>query len=196
MTSTTDDLVHLIRTGDFATLRDELAQLRPQELADALCDWRGDDRVRAFRILPRRTAAAVFEYMPPDCQQSLVKAMAQEDVATLLNHMSPDDRTLFLSELPANVTKHLLQLLTPEARAEAVTLLGYEPGTVGRLMTPHYVAVKEGWTVRQVLDYVREPGQDRETLTVIYVIDDNGVLIDDIRIRGISRGAARSASRT
>jgi magnesium transporter len=73
--------------------------------------------------------------------------------------------------------------LTPEERREAVTLLGYAPGTVGRLMTPHYIAVKEDWTVQQVLDYVREHGQDSETLNVIYVIDDAGVLIDDIRIR-------------
>ena len=142
MTSTTADLVQLIRTGDFAALRDELARCRPQELAAAFCEWRADDRVLAFRILPRRSAAAVFEYMPSECQQSLVKSMGQEDISALLNHMSPDDRTLFLSELPANVTKHLLQLLTPEERAEAVTLLGYEPGTVGRLMTPHYVAVQ------------------------------------------------------
>ena len=109
--------------------------------------------------------------------------MGQEDVAELLNHMSPDDRTLFLSELPANVTKQLLALLTPEERAEAVTLLGYAPGTVGRLMTPHYIAVREDWTVQQVLDYVREHGQNSETLNVIYVVDEAGVLIDDIRIR-------------
>jgi magnesium transporter len=121
--------------------------------------------------------------MPPECQRALVKAMGQEDVAALLNSMSPDDRTLFLSELPANVTKHLLSLLTPEERAEAVTLLGYAPGTVGRLMTPHYIAVREEWTVQQVLDYVREHGQDSETLNVIYVVDDAGALIDDIRIR-------------
>ena len=121
--------------------------------------------------------------MPAECQQSLVKAMGQEDVAALLNHMAPDDRTLFLSELPANATKQLLALLTPEERREAVTLLGYEPGTVGRLMTPHYVAVLEHWTVQQVLDYVRAHGQDSETLNVIYVVDEGGVLIDDIRIR-------------
>src|SRR5213076_1115353 len=102
---------------------------------------------------------------------------------TLLNHMSPDDRTWFLSELPANVTKQLLALLTPEERAEAVTLLGYAPGTVGRLMTPHYIAVREDWSVRQVLDYVREHGQDSETLNVVYVVDAAGILIDDIRIR-------------
>src|ERR1700675_783322 len=50
-------------------------------------------------------------------------------------------------------------------------------------MTPHYIAVKETWTVQQVLDYVREHGQNSETLNVIYVVDDSGVLIDDIRIR-------------
>src|SRR5207237_8366762 len=94
-----------------------------------------------------------------------------------------DDRTWFLGELPANVTKQLLALLTPEERAEAVTLLGYPSGTVGRLMTPHYIAVREDWTVQQVLDYVREHGRDSETLNVIYVVDEAGVLIDDIRMR-------------
>ena len=177
------DLAPLIRSGDFATLRRELERWRPQEIAGAFRDLRADDQVLAFRILPRREASAVFEYMPPEFQQSLVKAMGQEDVAALLNHMAPDDRTLCLSELPANVTKRLLELLTPEERREAVALLGYAPGTVGRLMTPHYIAVLEDWTVRQVLDYVREHGQDSETLNVIYVVDQGGVLIDDIRIR-------------
>ncbi len=159
MSETTLDVASLIRSGDFAEVRDELAQLRPGELADALAALRAEDEVVAFRILPRRLAATVFEYMRPDAQRALVKAMGREDTAALLNHMSPDDRTWFLSELPANATKQLLALLTPEERGEAVTLLGYAPGTVGRLMTPHYIAVKEDWTVQQVLDYVREHGQ-------------------------------------
>jgi magnesium transporter len=183
MAETHVDVASLIHRGDFARLQTELAQWRPQELAVVLAALRPDDRVIAFRILPRRLAATVFEYLSGQQQRALVKAMGQEDVAALLNHMSPDDRTLFLSELPANVTKPLLALLTPEERAEAITLLGYAPGTVGRLMTPHYVAVREDWTVQQVLDYVREHGQDSETLNVIYVVDAAGVLIDDIRIR-------------
>jgi magnesium transporter len=183
MPDTALDVASFIRTGDLTGLRDQLEQWRPPELAEMLASLRPDDQVIAFRVLPRRLGAAVFEYMPPADQRGLVKAMGQEDIANLLNHMSPDDRTLLLSELPANVTKQLLALLTPIERAEAVTLLGYAPGTVGRLMTPHYIAVKEDWTVQQVLDYVREHGQDSETLNVIYVVDDAGVLIDDIRIR-------------
>jgi magnesium transporter len=183
MPDTIVDFVSLIRRGDFATLQEELVRRRPQELASVLSELRPDDQVITFRILPRRLATSVFEYLSPEHQHALVKAMGQEDVAKLLNDMSPDDRTWFLSELPANVTKHLLALLTPQERAEAVTLLGYAPGTVGRLMTPHYIAVREDWTVQQVLDYVREHGQDSETLNVIYVVDAGGVLIDDIRIR-------------
>ena len=183
MPETLIDLVSLIRSGDFPALRNELVGQRPPELATAIAELKAEDQVIAFRILPRRLAASVFEYMPAAAQRALIKAMGQEDVADLLNEMAPDDRTLFLSELPANVTKQLLALLTPAERAEAVTLLGYPQGTVGRFMTPHYVAVHAGWTVRQVLDYVRDHGDNSETLNVIYVVDDAGILIDDIRIR-------------
>ena len=69
-----------------------------------------------FRVLPRKDAATVFEYLSHDAQEALLKAMAQEDVAALLNDMAPDDRTMFLEELPAAATRQLLALLTPEER--------------------------------------------------------------------------------
>jgi magnesium transporter len=177
------DLHDAIRTHAYVKLHEQAEGAAAQDLADALQLLPLDGQVLAFKTLSRRKSAFVFEYLPLACQEDLVKAMAHEDVQGLLNQMAPDDRTLFLSELPANATKQLLALLTPEERAEAVALLGYEAGTVGRLMTPHYIAVQDTWTVKDVLDYVREHGQDSETLNVIYVEDDHGVLIDDIRMR-------------
>jgi magnesium transporter len=182
-TGLVSDIQDLIRSADFAKLRERFISMRPTEIASAILDLEPNEQVLAFRVLPRKLAAEVFEYLHPAAQGVLVKTMGQEDVAALLNHMAPDDRTLLFGELPANVTKHLLSLLTPEERAEAVTLLGYAPGTIGRLMTPHYIAVREDWSVQQVMDFVREHGQDSETLNVIYVIDDTGCLIDDIRMR-------------
>jgi magnesium transporter len=151
-----------------------------------------EDQVVVFRLLPRKDAAATFEYLSLEEQEALLKAMAQEDVAALLNEMAPDDRTMFLEELPAAATRQLLALLTPEERAVASTLLGYPEGSIGRLMTPAYIAVREDWTVQQVLDYVREHGQDSETLNVIYVVDEQGRLIDDIRIRELLLTAPNS----
>ncbi|HKC56840.1 MAG TPA: magnesium transporter, partial [Vicinamibacterales bacterium] len=178
-----DELAAAARTRDFPRLRDLVRNRDAADLAPVLTELSLEDQVIVFRILPRKDAAAVFEYLSPEAQETLLKAMAQEDVASILNNMAPDDRTMFLEELPAAATRQLLTLLTPAERAVAVTLLGYREGSIGRLMTPHYVRVHEHWTISQVLDHIRVHGQDSETLNVIYVVDDQGVLIDDIRIR-------------
>ncbi len=178
-----DELAAVLRARDYARLRDMMRNRHASDLAALLAELSLEDQVVVFRVLPRKDAAAVFEYLSHDAKESLLKAMAQEDVAAILNNMAPDDRTMFLEELPATVTRQLLSLLTPEERAVAGTLLGYPERSIGRLMTPSYVAVREHWTVGEVLDYVRAHGQDSETLNVIYVVDEQGLLIDDIRIR-------------
>jgi len=178
-----DELAAAARTRDFLRLRDMVRNRDAADLAPVLTELALEDQVIVFRILPRKDAAAVFENLSPEAQETLLKAMAQEDVASILNNMAPDDRTMFLEELPAAATRQLLTLLTPAQRAVAVTLLGYPEGSIGRLMTPHYVRVRENWNVGQVLDHIRIHGQDSETLNVIYVVDDQGVLIDDVRIR-------------
>jgi magnesium transporter len=178
-----DELAAAVRTRDFTQLRDIVRNRPAADLAELLADLSLDDQAVVFRLLPRRDAAATFEYLEQDAREALLKTLSKEDVASLLNNMAPDDRTMFLEELPATVTRELLALLTPEERTIAVTLLGYPEHSVGRLMTPDYVAVREDWTVQQVLDYVRTHGQDSETLNMIYVVDPQGVLIDDIRIR-------------
>src|SRR6185437_9213801 len=109
--------------------------------------------------------------------------MAHEQVVGILNEMSPDDRTALLEELPSAAARQLIRLLTPEERNVAQALLGYPEGSVGRLMTPDFIAIHEDWTVKDVLDYVREFGRDTETLNVIYVVDESGKLIDDVRMR-------------
>jgi magnesium transporter len=178
-----DELAAAVHAGNYARLRDMVRNRPPSDIATALTELGIEDQVVVFRILPRKAAAAVFEYLSLEQQENLLKAMAQEDIAGLLNNMSPDDRTTFLEELPAAVTRQMLALLTPAQRTVALRLLGYPEDSIGRLMTPHYVSIREHWTVREVLDYIRAHGQDSETLNVVYVVDEQGLLIDDIRIR-------------
>jgi magnesium transporter len=136
-----------------------------------------------FRVLPAALAADVFEYIGIEEQQKLLRAMAHEQVGAILNEMSPDDRTALLEELPSAAARQLIRLLTPEERRVATALLGYPEDSIGRLMTPDFIQVKEDWTVQHVLDYVRQYGRDSETLNFVYVVDDRGKLIDDVRMR-------------
>jgi magnesium transporter len=178
------DLERIIRARDFSALRGKLENWEPADLASLIISLPVEDQVIVFRILPRGLAADVFEYLNLAAQELLLKTMAQNDVAALLNDMAPDDRTHLLDELPAAVTQ-MLSLLTPEERIIAISLLGYPEDSIGRLMTPDYVSVRQNWTVEQVLAHIRSHGQDSETLSTIYVVDEEGVLIDCLGIRNI-----------
>jgi magnesium transporter len=173
----------MIDARNFAALREVFREWPPADVAEVILDMPEDDQVIIFRVLPHTLAADVFEYLDIDAQQKLLRAMAHEQVVAILNEMAPDDRTALLEELPSAAARQLIRLLTPEERHVATALLGYPEDSVGRLMTPDFIAVREDWTVQQVLDYIREHGQDSETLNVIYVVDDQGKLIDDLRMR-------------
>jgi len=116
-------------------------------------------------------------------QQDIIKSLPEEKAAELLNALQPDDRTAFLSELSGNAVKELLKVLTPEHRAKTLELLGYAEGSVGRLMTPDYVSIKTSETCQDVLNIIRQRGKATENLNFLFVIDDHGVLIDDINIK-------------
>ncbi|MEP6777731.1 MAG: magnesium transporter [Chthoniobacterales bacterium] len=177
------ELKSLIDSRNFGALRELFSDWPPADVAEVILDLPEDEQVIIFRILPHALAADVFEYLEVEPQQQLLRAMAHEQVVGILNEMSPDDRTAMLEELPSAAARQLIRLLTPEERRVAQALLGYPEGSVGRLMTPDFITVHADWTVKEVLDYVRENGQDSETLNVIYVVDDRGKLIDDLRIR-------------
>lgn len=158
---------------------------QPIELADFAKHQNLEQRLLIFNLLSAELAAQTFEYLPFDLQKELINALPPGKAAAILNDISPDDRTAFLEELPSTVVNHLLKLLSPHERTLTLKLLGYPEDSVGRLMTPDYIAVKLDWTIEQVLRYVREFGQNSETINVIYVVDDKGVLIDDVRIRDL-----------
>ncbi len=132
-----------------------------------------------------KRAVNVFRILDFPTQEKIIKKLPGEKLAELINLLPPDDRTSLFSELKGDAVKKLIILLPAKDRVEALSLLGYKEDSVGRLMTPDYVAVKKDWTVKTVLEHIRRYGKDSETIDVIYVIDENGVLLDDIRIREI-----------
>src|SRR5213082_2385638 len=177
------EIKSLIDARNFGALRELFREWPSADVAEVILDLPEDEQVIIFRVLPAALAADVFEYIGVEEQQKLLRAMAHEQVVGILNEMAPDDRTALLEELPSAAARQLIRLLTPEERHVATALLGYPEDSVGRLMTPDFIQVKEDWTVQHVLDYVRQYGRDSETLNFVYVVDDRGKLIDDVRMR-------------
>jgi magnesium transporter len=177
------ELQSLINERNFAALREAFTEMLPADIAEIFIDIPEQDQAVIFRLLPKELATNVFEFLDLDAQKNLIRALSQEQVSAILDDMSEDDRTALLEELPAPVARQLLSLLSADERATAQKLLNYPEGSVGRLMTTDFIDIAPSQSVKEVLDYIRENGRDSETLNVVYVTDEKGKLIDDIRIR-------------
>jgi magnesium transporter len=179
------ELAELIAKRDFTQLRAILCDFPAADIAEIFTDLNPDDEAVLLRILPHEVAAEVFEYLSLEDQEHVLQALGSEQVAQILNDIAPDDRTALLEELPASATQKLLNLLSPEQRKIAADLLGYPKSSIGRRMTPEYVAIQQNWTVADVLAHLRKTGRGRETLNQLYVVDEKGRLVDSVRLRNL-----------
>ncbi len=172
----------LIQNQRWEDLRAKVAVTHSSDIAEAMAQLPNKDGAVFFRILPHDQAAQVFSYLPANRQKELLRSLSTDQVKNVLDQMAPDDRTRFFGEMPAAVTRQLLETLSPEELKNARQLLGYPEHSVGRYMTPDYVAIRPEMTASGALEHIRKVGRGKETLNVVYIVDENGKLLEDVRL--------------
>lgn len=176
-----------VENKNWKLIKEKLTELDPFQIAQIISELSKTDQIILFRLLSREAAKDVFQHLSYDEQESIISGLASnpQKLTGLLNDLDPDDRTAFFEELPGAVSQRLMQIMSKEERDITIQLLGYPKDSIGRLMTPEYVAVKPYFTVSQTLEHIRKFGHDSETLNVIYIVDDNWKLLDDVRIKEV-----------
>lgn len=179
-----DKFEALISQEDTLEIRAFLNDQNISEVAELINEYPDyADRIIANMAIHR--AASVFKILDISQQKDIVKELPSAKTAELLNELPADDRTDFLEELPKAAIRDLIKLLDPEERKITLSLLGYPEDSVGRLMTPDYVYVYQQNTVQDAFETIRKHAKNSETIDVIYVINEQGQLMDDIRIRDV-----------
>ena len=177
-----DHLSYLLESGNETAARQFLDHQNISDVAELINEYPEQESYVITHMSIHR-AASVFKILDLAAQKQIIRELPPYKTAELLNTLSPDDRTDFLEELPSNAVRELIKLLDPEERKTTLSLLGYPEDSIGRLMTPDYVYVYPHDTVEEVFATIRKHGKDSETINVIYVINEKGELLDDIRIR-------------
>ncbi|MEO6071361.1 MAG: magnesium transporter [Chitinophagaceae bacterium] len=177
-----DQFETLLETSDSQDIRIFLDDQNISDIANLVYEY-PDHESKIIAGMSVHRAAGVFKLLESPTQQSIMRHLPPNKAAELLTELPADDRTSFLEELPSDVVRELIKLLDYKERKITLSLLGYPDNSVGRLMTPDYVYVYENNTVAQVLEVIRRVGKNSETIDVIYVINNKGELLDDIRIR-------------
>jgi magnesium transporter len=183
LTTKSQEVLQLITRRDWPAVRAAFQDWPEHDIADLLLDLPPNERVVLFRLLPRQTSSTAFSLLDAEQQNELLQSLTSDETCELLASMSPDDRTELFEEMPGQVTQRLLNFLSPDDLRETRQLLGYPEESVGRLMTPDYVAVRPDWTTSDALAHARRVGRDSETINVLYVTDTNWRLLDALDLR-------------
>jgi magnesium transporter len=172
----------LLESRAWHELRHTLADEHPADVAELL-SMIGSEEEEAilFRLLGRRKGE-VFAYLGPEHQRRILRNTEPERLARMIGQMTPDDRTRILEQLPPAVAHALLGRLLPSEMKAGLVLLSYPENTAGRYMTPNYVALRPEMTAAEALQYIRQVGRDKETLNVVYIVDREGRLVEDVRL--------------
>jgi magnesium transporter len=180
-------LIHeLIEARDFGRLKAALCSMEIHDLAELLRDYPDSDETAiAFRMLPKAVAAEILGEFEFSRQETLLEQLNSQRVAEIINEMPPDDRTELLEELPSEFAQKLLAQLRGDELKIARSLLAYPEESIGRLMTPEYIAVRQQWAIQHVLEHIRKVAPTRETAWVVYVVDDNWRLLDELYLEDI-----------
>jgi len=163
-------------------MQQDLSSKHPYDIANSISALKPQEQTMAFLLLPGDLEGEVFPYFEQNIQKHILKSLGSKEIAKVISQMQPDDRTILFETFPDNLIKEAVNLLSDEERKMALSLIGYQEDSVGRMMTPMYVQAKRESTVRQTLDHIKKYGKKAETLNYIYVVDEDQLLIDDIQI--------------
>lgn len=189
------ELEELIAAGDVESLRAALEGWEPADVADLVEDLSIDDQVFVFDVLSREAAARVLEHMGRAEQGELLQTLPPVVVGDIVEEMSPDDRTAMLEELPDEVSDNILEALPPDEKAVAAQLLAYPENSVGRLMTPDFLALSPQMTAAEALAEIRRVGHEKETIDYVFLVDGDRRVVGDVGLGEIvlARADARLA---
>ncbi|HEV8283621.1 MAG TPA: magnesium transporter [Chitinophagaceae bacterium] len=173
--------------GDIAGLfrlfvKDERA-MQPSEVAQIFLNLPASSAVKAFQAFPEKNKISLFPYLDNLVQKQIIKNISKDEASKILNSISSDDLLIFLSQLKGVELSETLEYLNEKNKKIAHNLLGYPKESVARLINTEFVTLKKEMTIEEAMAHLRKFHQDSETANVVYVVNEEGKLIDDVPIR-------------
>ena len=188
---TSDQIIKFLEERNFKELKEELENLHPVDLVDAMEELDKKQRMLVFRLLSKEEAAEVFTDMNSDMREELLEALTDSELKEIMDEMYVDDTVDVLEEMPANVVDRLLMATDEETRKQINTLLQYPEDSAGSIMNIEYISLRKEMTVADAILKIRQVGINRETIYTCYVTEKRKLIgvvdVKDLLTAGESR---------
>ena len=188
-----DRLASALKSRDGSTILALAEELHYADLANFYSQLDEDeDRDFVVRTLSPTTFSDILAELPDSLREEAIERYQPAQKRELLNALSDDDRVDILQDVSEETRTGLLELLSTEEEELTRTLLKYEEDTAGGRMTTSIGRVTDNISVKQALDELKSVQNSAETLSRIFVVDEQERPIGFIRLRDLafaSRGA-------
>lgn len=173
----TDEIKKMISDKNFKSLKELLCNMNCVDIAEVFEDLDSEERIVAFRLLQKDTAADAFVEMSSDVQSDLIAKFSDKELKGVMDDMFIDDTVDLIEEMPASVVKRLLAQTDAQTRKYVNEILKYPQNSTGSIMTPEFVSLSQKLTVADAFDKIRVTAIDKETIYTCYITDETNHLI-------------------
>jgi len=156
--------------------QDRLAKMHPSDLADILEELAPAERQALFTSLDEEVAAEALEEVEPKMQKALTESLDSEQIAGIVEEMDPAAAADFLAELPEERSEAILGEMDPEERQDVEDLLEFSGDNAAGEMTTDYIALPITARADDAIVSLRDFEGDVETVTHVYLLDEDEVL--------------------
>lgn len=178
-------LEEFIRDKQVKKLRELFDEFNIVDLTDVVNELTLSEILFLFKILRKDVSGALFSYLSVDHQQGIIEAFTNNEIQAILESVYSDDIVDFITDMPANVVKKILQAATKEQREEINTLLSYPENSAGSLMSTEYVELEDTDTIGEAVKKIKRQGKVAETISYCYVINAKRRLVGTIALKDI-----------
>ncbi len=178
------DLREQILDGDLSALLEHSKdEDYPAEVSKLLETLPTEVSLRSFMALPDTVQGKVFSYLQHKLQRKVIDHMPRIKASIILNSLESNDRLTFFDDLNGLEVSEYLNFLDEKNKRATYDLLGYPEKSVARMINTDFTAVRKEWTIAEATAHLRRHQKDSDASDMIFVVDANGMLIDDIPIR-------------
>ena len=172
-----------LRSEKFNTAIGLLNELNIADQASVLKGLTPTEQVKILQKLDEPSEA--FAYLPLSQQAVLAEFIPVPDLIPILDNMYSDDFVDIYKKLSPELQQQLITLLSEESQNTLKKLALYPEGTAGAMMSSSFVTLHQDLCMDEAIQALRIIAATRETLYLVYIVNEQNQLIGVISLRQI-----------
>ncbi|MDD3923874.1 MAG: magnesium transporter [Erysipelotrichaceae bacterium] len=181
----TQTIQEYIKQKNIIDLREIFDEYNIVDLADIVDQLDVYDIIFIFKTVTKDVTGQLFSYLDNDVIEHLLEVLNSDQIKVILNSLYSDDLIDFLQELPANLSKKVLNSASSQQKKLINELLQYQEDTAGSIMSTNYLELSKQDNINDAIEKIKRYGSKAETIGTCFVLNEKGRLVGIVTLRDI-----------